>query len=165
MLYFYDVDTDYADYLRGIDDKIPYITYAGKDKFVCGVVLAVDGYDYFVPISSNKNKSQTDMLISDENGTPLSTLRFGYMFPAPTDILTEKDIGEIRSVDPAYAMLLQKEYEFCRKNEDDIRRKAEKVYKIGCNSKHFLNKQCCNFKILESGYRQYFESRMDEAGI
>lgn len=165
MLYFYDVDIDYADYMRQIDEKIPYIAYDDKDKFVCGIALSVDGCNYFVPVSSNKSKSQTDLLITDENGVALSTLRFGYMFPAPVDILTKKDICEIRLSDPAYAMLLQKEYEFCRKNEDAIKRKAEKVYKIGCNSNHFLNGQCCNYQLLETGCRHYFESKMDDAGI
>lgn len=165
MLEFFDVDIDYADFLRRYEKKVPYIKYAQKDKFVCGVALCINDCDYFVPVSSNKNKTQTDIEIVDKYGVVLSTLRFGYMFPAPIGILTRKDIAAIRVTDYAYADLLQKEYEFCRKNELIIRQKAEKVYRIGCNKNHFLNRQCCDFRLLEEKRKEYFNILMDDAGI
>ena len=33
-LNFYDIDSKYTDYLREYDDKIPYINYNSRDKFL-----------------------------------------------------------------------------------------------------------------------------------
>lgn len=68
MLRFYDVDATYANYLRQFDRRIPNITYVVNNKFVCGIVLLIDRYNFFAPISSNKTKQQTNMLIKDSNG-------------------------------------------------------------------------------------------------
>ena len=59
MLNFFYVDTEYVDYLRAFDSRIPYLQYEDKDKFVCGIVMSVDGCDYFAPISSKTHKQQT----------------------------------------------------------------------------------------------------------
>lgn len=55
-LNFYDIDSKYTDYLRNYDEKIPYINYDSRDKFLCGVVLSINSMNYYVPVSSNKNK-------------------------------------------------------------------------------------------------------------
>jgi len=69
MLNFYDVDPNYTKYLQQYDCKIPNIIYTGKNKFVCGVVLVISGYNYFVPISSHTKKQQTNLLIKDEKNS------------------------------------------------------------------------------------------------
>lgn len=150
MLRFYDVDPNYANYLRQFDQRIPNIRYSSNNKFVCGIVLSVSGYDYFAPLSSNTAKQQTSILIRDTDGKVLSSIKFCFMFPAPDLAVTFKDFQAVRKVDPAYANLLEKEYIFCRKNEQVIREKAARVYKIGCNPNHILFKNCCDFRLLES---------------
>ena len=55
-LNFYDIDSKYTDYLREYDDKIPYINYNSRDKFLWGIVLSINNTNYYVPVSSNKNK-------------------------------------------------------------------------------------------------------------
>lgn len=150
MLKFYDIDVPYADYLRRFDNRIPNITYGTNNKFVCGIVLMIGGYEYFAPISSNKTKQQTNMLILDETGNTLASIKFCFMFPAPTSVTSVKDFKAIRASDPAYADLLAKEYGFCKKHEQDIRDKAAKIYKIGCNPNHKLHNNCCDFNLLES---------------
>ena len=52
---FYDIDPAYATYLRQFDNRIPEITYTANNKFACGVVLSVDGHNYFAP-KTIKNK-------------------------------------------------------------------------------------------------------------
>lgn len=133
MLKFYDIDPAYANYLRQFDQRIPHINSGTNDKFVCGIVISVAGYNYFAPISSNTTKQQTNILIKDDDGKALSSIKFSFMFPAPSSAITFKDFKTIRTVDPAYASLLEKEYNFCKKNEKAIRDKAKVVYKIGCN--------------------------------
>ena len=155
MLRFYDVNPIYADFLRQFDNHIPNINYETNNKFVCGIVLSANGYNYFAPISSSKKKQQTSFLIEDSNGTVLSSIKFGFMFPVPNSEIFAKDFGQIRKVDPLYANLLEKEYRFCRKNERNILERAAKVYEIGCNPEHVLHKFCCDFPILEIKHDEY----------
>lgn len=163
MISFYDVDSDYVDYLRKFDSRVPYIQYGQHEKFVCGIVLKINGCDYFAPVSSKINKQQTAMYIKDKNGNVLSSIKFNYMIPAPYALVTPKDISAIRQTDAAYADLLQKEYEFCRANESIILQKAQKVYAIGCTPRHFLNGACCDFQLLELKSKEYLLAIMDEA--
>ena len=85
------------------------------------------------------------------------------MFPAPDTVVTEKDFKRIRKTDPMYADLLEKEFEFCKKNERMIREKAAKIYKIGCNPKHTLHRNCCDFHLLETKQNQWILENTAEA--
>lgn len=161
MLKFYDIDAAYADYLRKFDKRIPNISYSNNNKFVCGVVLSIDGNDYFAPLSSQKAKQQTNMLITDETGTILSSIKFSFMFPAPKSVIKEKDFSAVRATDPAYADLLDKEYTFCKKNEKAIQEKAKKVYEIGCKPSHALYVHCCDFKMLENKKQEWIEQHSE----
>lgn len=162
MLSFYDVDVEYAKYLRQFDDKIPYITYNDRNKFVCGIVLRINGLSYYAPISSKTIKRRTCMLILNKRGQILSSIKFNYMFPIPPNAAVRKDFSAIRAVDPKYADLLQAEYEFCKKNEDAILAKANKIYAIGCNPNHALHFTCCNFPLLEKNAKNIkFHNKKD----
>lgn len=158
MLKFYDVDKRYIDYLKTIEPKIPNISYANSDKFVCGVVMSVNGKDYFVPVSSFNTFQATNFLIYNSKGAAISSLRFCFMFPLPSAYIFEKDFTQI--TDARYKSLLQEEYTYIVKNEKAIFQKAQKVYKIGCNKGHYLNRNCCDFLKLEaeasdSGYQKF----------
>ena len=155
MIRFYDVDSDYIEYLKKFDHQIPSVKYSSNNKFVCGVVLHIEGHNYFAPISSNKQRQRTSMLIYDKRGRCLSSIRFSFMFPAKFSELQMKDFSQIRLQDANYANLLLSEYKFCREHETEILEKAKSVYRIGCNPKHKLNAMCCNFKKLEEVYTLY----------
>lgn len=161
MLRFYDVDIAYADFLRSFEPKVPQIQYQNNNKFVCGIVFAVDGRNYFAPISSHAPKQKTSQLITDANGHVLSSIKFSFMFPAPTSVLTQKDFSAIRSTDAAYADLLEKEYEFCTKHEDRLRKKAQSAYRIGTNPEHVLHQYCCDFKLLEAKHDEWIATHQD----
>lgn len=80
------------------------------------------------------------------------------MFPAPNSVISTKDFMVIRATNPTYADLLEKEYDFCRKNEQAIRDKARKVYGIGCNPNHILHRNCCDFHLLEVKHDEWVAS-------
>lgn len=163
MLKFYDVDPGYAKYLQQYDSRVPNIMYAGNNKFVCGIVLTIGGHQYFAPISSNQAKQQTSLLIRDVgNGQVLSSIKFCFMFPAPDAVVRVKNFKRIREVDPMYADLLEKEFVFCRKNEALIREKAAKIYKIGCDPKHKLHRNCCDFRLLERKQDEWMQGNMEK---
>lgn len=155
MVRFYDIDPNYIKYLKTIDTKVPNTLYNTNDKFFCGVVLTVNGIPYYAPISHNTTIYRTSLGIYDEDGSILSTIRFSFMIPALPSVLRIKDFKAIRKVDAHYASLLEKEWKYCSKHESDMQKKAASVHKIGCNPKHFLYSQCCDFKKLESQYTNY----------
>lgn len=148
MLKFYDIDKDYVKFLQKYDRQVPNIEYSTNNKFVCGIVLHINGQDYYAPVSHMTDKQQTNLQIFD-NHKPISTIRFSFMIPATKDVVVEKNFKDISKVDKSYADLLQAEYIYCVKHEDEILNKALSVYKIGCNKNHRLNYTCCNFKLLE----------------
>ena len=155
MLKFYDVENNYVRFLQTHDKRIPNVSETGNSKFLCGVVLAINGVDYYAPISSNTNVYQTSYPIAGANGKIISTIRFCFMFPAPLTVLTEKNFKQIRKINNPYADLLQKEWVNCRDNEKLILNKALSVYNIGCNKEHKFNYTCCDFKLLEQVFGNY----------
>lgn len=159
MLKFYDIDPLYTNYLRQFDNRIPHIVYGSNNKFVCGIVIAINNHNFFAPISSNKTKQQTNLLIKDDKGTVLSSIKFSFMFPAPSTTVHYKNFKSIRKNDPDYADLLEKEYEFVLKHESLIRKKAAKVYQIGKDTNHTLHKYCCDFPLLESKCDEWLHSK------
>ena len=154
MLKFYDVDDRYVKFLQSHDKQVPNITYFGYNKFICGIVLSINGCDYYAPISSNKNVYRTSYPIT-ASGIVIATIRFCFMFPAPLSVLTEKDFAQVRKTDNAYADLLLKQWRCCQTNYNAIMLKAQTVYKIGCNKNHYFNHACCDFKMLESVYTKF----------
>ena len=95
QLDFYEVSADYIAYLVKFDSKVPHIDYSqssNHDKFMCGIVLSVNGYDYFAPISSFAVQQRTNMIIKNENGKGISSIRFSFMIPIPKGVATPKSI-------------------------------------------------------------------------
>jgi len=95
---FYDVNKEYIQYLKMFDSKIPNIDYSKHEKFVCGIVLQINGFNYFAPIPSFNKQQKTNILILNENGNPISSIRFSFMFPAPDEVLYRKDFAFITRV-------------------------------------------------------------------
>jgi len=157
QLDFYEVDADYITYLLKFDSKVPYIDYSETskhDKFMCGIVLSVNGHDYFAPISSFVVQQRTNMVIKNENGKPISSIRFSFMIPIPQGVATPKSIKSEPS--PKYKRLLDLELRFCRKNEKAIRRMAKHIHNTVVNAKDLIMaKNCCDFAKLEAACANY----------
>lgn len=67
-LKFYEVDSEYIKYLKEKgDDKIPNIEYDKHKKFFCGIVLTINNFNYFAPVSSYTKKVRTAFLIKDKD--------------------------------------------------------------------------------------------------
>ena len=154
MLKFYDIDEDYVRYLQTIDRQVPNIHYSTNNKFVCGVVLNINGIKFYAPISHTTKKYQTSLLIYNKT-VPISSIRFSFMIPAYDDVLNELKFSDISKRDENYADLIRVEYDYCVNNQNIIHDKAQSVYKIGCNKDHRLNYTCCDFQKLEQEYMKY----------
>jgi len=158
QLYFYEVSADYISYLFQFDSKVPRVDYSSAnrhDKFLCGIVLEVNNHDYFAPISSFAVKQRTNMLIKNEEGKAISSIRFSFMIPVPKGkgVMLVKNFGnEI----PSYRRLLDLELQFCRRNSRAIYRIAKYVYTTVVNGNdQIMVKNCCDFKKLESACIKY----------
>ena len=157
QLDFYEVNTDYIAYLRKFDSKVPHMDYSETskhDKFMCGIVLSVNGHDYFAPISSFAIQQRTNMVIKNEKGKPVSSIRFSFMIPIPPNVATAKSIKNESS--PEYRRLLDLGLRFCRKNANAIRRMAKHIHNTVVNGKDpSMAKNCCDFVKLESACAKY----------
>jgi len=119
QLNFYEVSADYITYLLKFDSKVvPHIDYSKTsqhDKFMCGIVLFVNGHDYFATISSFAVPQRTNMIIKNEKGKPISSIRFSFMLPVPSGVDTIKSIKN--ELSPEYRRLLNLELGFARKTQ------------------------------------------------
>ena len=67
-LKFYEVDSEYIKFLKeNADDKIPNLEYENHKKFFCGIVLTINNFNYFAPVSSYNKKAHTAFLILDKD--------------------------------------------------------------------------------------------------
>ena len=156
-LNFYEVSEEYISYLTRFDSRVPRVDYsaAGKhDKFLCGIVLSVNDHDYFAPISSFITPQRTNMIIKNEKGEAVSSIRFSFMVPVPPNVIAVKRIKDEPSL--KYRRLLGWELRFCRKNANTIYRLAKYVYNTVVENKDsIMVKNCCDFKKLEAACAEY----------
>lgn len=157
-LKFYEVDSEYIKFLKeNGDDKIPNIDYEKHKKFFCGVVLTINNFNYFAPVSSFNRKQHTVFLIMDRDKNtkemvPISSLRFSFMFPCPIEYLNQKDFSK---EDEKYKNLLIKELHYCNINREKIKKKAMEIYKLGMNNETRKRFNICDFKKLEEKCLEY----------
>ena len=153
MQFFY-IDEDYLNYLRTFDSRVPVNVEDGNKKFFVGVILEIDGYKYYAPISSFKKQQKTNFIIedNDEDETPLASVRLSFMVPCNDALIT---LVDIESLESTYKNLCQKESMFCRKHKEEILALAKKVHTWGNNRTHYLSNNICHFKLLEAKMDEY----------
>lgn len=157
-LKFYEVDGEYIKYLKeNGDDKIPNLEYENHKKFFCGIVLTINNFNYFAPVSSYNKKAHTVFLIMDKDREtkelkPISSLRFSFMFPCPIEYLNQKDFSK---EEEKYKNLLIKELHYCNENREKIKKLANMVYKLGLNERSRERFNICDFKKLEEKCLEY----------
>jgi len=160
LLYFYEISSGYITYLLGFDSKVPRLDYSATgdhDKFLCGIVLSVGSHDYFAPITSFKTPQRTNMIIKNEQGEAISSIRFSFMIPVPSSVVAVKNFKNEPS--SAYRRLLELELRYCRRNSKPIRRLAKFVYNTVVENKDpIMVRNCCNFKKLEAACAEYSRS-------
>ena len=91
QLNFYQIDANYITYLLKFDSRVPKVEYSAvnaHEKFLCGIVLNVHSHEYFAPISSFRTPQRTNIIIRDDNGKVVSSIRFSFMIPVPHDVVS-----------------------------------------------------------------------------
>lgn len=143
------VSDDYISYLRKHVSNHVFSNegdhYRHTRKYL-GVVLSVNGYRYFAPLSSPKRTDYvTDssgkrfirksiipiMRITDRDrkGTAvlLATIKFSNMIPVPDKALIDYDISS--ETDAAYKTLVENELRYIKRHTGDIQKHASVIYK------------------------------------
>ena len=157
----YNVANKYVDYLKNFDTKVPE-NKDSKRPFV-GVIFTIDGNNFFAPLSSPKSKH-----LNMKNGADFHKINSGHqgainfnnMIPIPNSELILMDIHAIP--DENYRNLLNSQLKFINSNQDVLKKKAEKLYRLVESDDSTLTKhqlqikhRCIDFFLLLEQCRLY----------
>lgn len=160
---WYVIEKKYVKYLHKQDSKVENIEYGEKLKPYIGIILKINNYNYYVPVSSAKEKhykmdNQVDLYKIKRGEKILGVLNINNMIPIKEEyvkILRYNEIEKYRKFKSLkekqqYIELLEIELKIINRKEIEITEKARKLYNLVIKyPMSRLAKRSCNFKILE----------------
>lgn len=175
---FYTVDNSYVQELHAIDSEVFYDAVNYQNKPYVGIVIQNGSYDYFIPLTSAKNKHKKWKNVTDTNYVIyellpkhikmpstaicvtsksnikhiLAVLEIKKMIPVPKKYCSKINFKTI--IDTSYRDLFLKEYKFLKPLETVICKKALSIYQQQINSGIILPFHC-NYSKLEQVYDKY----------
>ena len=168
-LKWYIANKDYVNYLKDFDSKVENINYDKKLKPYIGILITINEFDYYVPISSVKEKHYKikegmDFIKIKQDNKIIGVLNLNNMIPISGDNVKElkyKDIEQYRDFSSdkeklLYISFLNFELDLINNKMEKIKKNAMRLYieKIN-NPKSNLSKRCCDFKLLEEKSKLY----------
>lgn len=166
---WYVVNKEYVTHLHKYDNKVENIDYKNKIKPYIGIVLNINNYEYYVPISSAKQKyyklrNQIDLYKIEREEEILGVLNINNMIPIREDLVERLKYDEIEKYrefkssyeKQQYIELLEIELKLINKKQIEIMENARKLYYLVIKypmSK--LAKRSCDFKKLEDLLNNY----------
>lgn len=155
---FYEINAQYIDYLSSLEshffhNKRPH--QQNERKYI-GIVLQVNGMDYFAPLSSFKPKhAKMNERVDFIKIKNYAVININNMFPVPVGLYTYVNIQKIKN--GRYRVLLQAEYRIIKKMRERILKNAEFVYdhRIEKGASTPLGKRCHDFQSLENACRNF----------
>lgn len=165
----YKADIGYCNYLHYYEPKIPYIENEKENRPFIGVILNVNGKNFFAPLTSPKKKhlsmkNMQDFLKID--GGKLGGINLNNMIPIPSSYLEKIKIDKIE--DKKYKNMIINQMNWINLNTLRIQNRARNLYYIISNGKanKDLQDRCCNFKLLEKRCDDYMrENNVNEEEI
>ena len=168
-LKWYVVNKEYVNYLKQYDDKVENIDYSSKLKPYIGIIININEFDYYVPISSPKQKhykikEDMDFIKIMQDNKIIGVLNLNNMIPIlnkNVQILNYRDIDKYRKFENEkeknlYIAFLSFELNLINARIEKIRKSAIKLYKEKLNNPNSnISKRCCNFKLLEEKSKLY----------
>lgn len=154
----YEIDEKYIDYLLPMAPHLFQNKKPGQQntrKYI-GVILIVNGFEYFAPLSSFKEKHKRMQESLDFLKIKhYSVINLNNMFPVPKGVYTYVDIAKERN--PKYKALLLNEYRYIKSVQEKIRKNAVTLYKHKNKEGNAtaLAQRCNDFKQLEKACEQY----------
>lgn len=160
-LRLYQIQDSYIEHCMLLDAGVTRSKEAHEkfDRKYVGIIMEINGFSYFAPLSSSKVKHETmresiDFIkIEDENGL-YAVLNLNNMIPVPSIAVINLDISDEQDV--KYRDLLKKEREIILSKKDKIIKNAENLYeKVAIQKNTRLSERCCDFKLLETKIPSY----------
>ena len=154
----YEIDSAYIDYLSGYAQHLFHNKQAGQinERKYIGVILTVNGMEYFAPLSSYKEKhARMQEALDFIKVKNYAVININNMFPVPKGLAVYVDISKERN--PKYKSLLLAEYRAIKAMQEKIRKNAQLVYnhKVEHGDSTSLAKRCNDFLLLEKACRDY----------
>ena len=156
------LNSNYCDYLRQFDNKVPYNYNEKELRPFIGVLFRIDNLMYFAPLSSPKAKhlklkSKLDFLKID-NGK-LGAINFNNMLPVTNKNIINIDLNKkyLTKTEEKYVKLLSEQIFWLNRNNDKLYGRSKKLYDKYINGTLDKNiaKRCCDFKLLEEKCKEY----------
>lgn len=154
----YEIDEKYIDYLLPMAPHLFQNKKPGQQntrKYI-GVILIVDEFEYFAPLSSFKDKHRRMQESLDFlKVKQYAVINLNNMFPVPHGVYTYVDIA--KESNPKYRALLLNEYRYIKSVQEKIRKNAVTLYnhKNKEGNATALAKRCNDFKQLEEACSAY----------
>ena len=158
---FYHIKEDYIKFLLKFDRNIAD-NKEGSRPYV-GVVLVIEGINYYAPLTSPKakhRKMKNQIDFRKIGGGEYGAINLNNMIPVPCSALVAIDID--KEPDLKYKKLLKKQFLFVDHDVEGIENAAyqlrETLLKEDCDLKDFekeIKKRSCNLKLLEQVYMGY----------
>ena len=153
----YEIDNKYIDYLSKFAPHLFHNKQAGQsnERKYIGVVLYINGLEYFAPLSSFKPKhSKMKESIDFLKIKAYAVINLNNMFPVPKGLCKCVDINSQRN--PKYKALLLAEYRAIKSMQDKIRKNANTLYRLKLKGETTpLVKRCNDFVLLEKACNNY----------
>lgn len=151
-------------------------------KYCLGIVFKINNLNYFAPISSIKENQLSDQdglflndyfeklsyPILDEQSHQghnkiIASIKFNYMFPVHhadcSYVNTSKflDYGfEVK-----YKNFVDKQYSFCLKYKENIKKMANDVYNKAINKEEDFHNYCLDFSSIEVAYNEWINNHQN----
>ena len=156
------VSSDYCDYLRKFDSKVPYNKSEKELRPFIGILFKIDTCEYFAPLSSPKIKhlkmKNTIDFIKIKSGE-LGAVNFNNMIPVNKENYNLIDLTKetLTVSEMKYQKLLKEQLSWLNANYSLVKNKSFKLYNsfINNNLPESVKNRCCNFKLLEKKCIEY----------
>lgn len=158
---FYHIKDDYIKFLLKYDKNVAD-NKAGSRPYV-GVVLVIEGINYYAPFTSPKPKHQkmkNQLDFRKIGGGKYGAINLNNMIPVPETALVRIDISA--ESDKKYRFLLQNQYLCVERDGEEIVKTANQLRKLllkdDSELREFekeIKKRSCNLKLLEEVYMDY----------
>lgn len=155
-LKIYEVNPNYVKYLSSFQEHIFVSNGEKSSRKYIGIILEVNGYKYFAPLSSFKPKhAKMTEGVDFIKIKDYAVININNMIPVPEGQYRLVDINGTQ--DPSYKFLLQAENREINRQKNRVLKNADIVYKhkLRNGDATSLSKRTNDFKILEKACNDF----------
>ncbi len=155
-LKLYEIDSEYILYLSKFQEHLFLSDGDKSNRKYIGIILEINNYKYFAPLSSFKEKhKKMKESVDFVKIRDYAVININNMMPVPNKVYKLVDINGV--IDRNYRYLLQAENREINKQKNRIYKNAYIVYKhkLKYINSTLLSKRTNDFSVLEKAYNNY----------